>query len=52
MRSLGFQVGKYIKIKLEKEEVNLYVDNELFIQCMHILAEKKLKELDKLTSFN
>lgn len=52
MKPLKFEVNEYITIKLEKENVNIYVGGELFNQCKYILINKTIDELIDLDSIN
>ena len=43
-----FKVNKFITLKLEKGETNIYVNGKLFNQCKYVLTRKKVYELEDL----
>jgi hypothetical protein len=49
---LEFKVNKFIKLKLEKEKTNIYVNDRLFNQCKYILTRKKPQDLEELLKFD
>ncbi|HEC36948.1 hypothetical protein LCGC14_0833680 [marine sediment metagenome] len=45
---LEFKVNKFITLKLENEETDIYVNGVLFKQCKYVLLRKKIDELESL----
>ncbi len=49
-----FKVNKYISLKLEEDQTNIYINNERFIHCKHLLLNiptndlKNYKEIDSI----
>jgi len=43
-----FKVNKFITLKLEKGETNIYLNGKLFNQCKYVLTRKKVYELEDL----
>lgn len=45
---IEFKVNKYITLKLENGDTNIYVNDVLFNQCKYILTKRKISELEEL----
>ncbi|MHA2007181.1 MAG: hypothetical protein ACXABO_15790 [Promethearchaeota archaeon] len=45
---LQFQINGYFKLRLENGKTNIYINNELFIQCKYLLLTVPLDELEDL----
>lgn len=52
MTILEFKVNDLISLKMDKEEVNIYLNGELFKQCKAILLNRQFNELEDLNSIN
>ena len=40
-----FKVNKYLTLKLENGETNIYIDEEMFIQCKYLLLQIPIKTI-------
>ena len=50
-----FQINKFITLKLEEGNTNIYLNNNLFLQCKQLLMnlnENEIKSYNKLKSIN
>lgn len=45
---LKFQINEYLELRLEHSKTNIYVNNELFIQCKYLLLNLPLNEMEGL----
>jgi hypothetical protein len=52
MTTLEFKVNDSISLKLENEEVHIYLNGKLFKQCKAILLNRQFNELEDLNSIN
>jgi hypothetical protein len=44
-----FKVNEFIILKLENKETNIYIDNELFMQCKYLLLKQAhIKEIKNI----
>ncbi|MFX1377196.1 MAG: hypothetical protein ACFFA0_15430 [Promethearchaeota archaeon] len=45
---LKFTINEHFELRLENSQTNIYVNNELFIQCKYLLLNLTLEELENL----
>ena len=41
-----FKFNEYIKLKMENENINIYIDGELFNQCKYLTFQINLKNVE------
>ncbi|MHA2088313.1 MAG: hypothetical protein ACW972_08550 [Promethearchaeota archaeon] len=49
---LKYTINDFLELKLEDEKTNIYVDNELFIQCKYLLVNISMNQYEELKEFN
>ena len=47
-----FKVNEYITLKLEDKKTNIYVEDELFLQCKYLLLNIKVDKIQSLEEIN
>lgn len=55
MRKRSFRIGKFLEIRLENNNTNVYVNNEIFNQCKYLLLnldKNNLKKYDSIKSID
>lgn len=45
---LKFSINLYLELRLEDKKTNIYVNNQLFIQCKHLLIHVPIEEMEDL----
>ncbi|MFX1424897.1 MAG: hypothetical protein ACFFBE_00470 [Promethearchaeota archaeon] len=45
-----FSINDYLELRLENGTTNIYVNNQLFIQCKHLLLQMSMEELMNLNN--
>lgn len=49
---LKFSINDHLELRLENNKTNIYVNNELFIQCKYLLLNISIEETDNLKDIN
>jgi ABC-type molybdate transport system substrate-binding protein len=49
---LKYAINDFLELKLEDEKTNIYVDNELFIQCKYLLVNISMNDYKELNEIN
>ncbi len=49
---LKFSINDHLELRLENNKTNIYVNNELFIQCKYLLLNISIEEMDNLKDIN
>jgi Leucine-rich repeat (LRR) protein len=47
-----FEINRYLKLKLENGKTNIYIKNELFLQCKSLLLDIPRDKIKELVSIN
>lgn len=49
---LKFSINDHLELRLENSKTNIYVNNNLFIQCKYLLLNASIEEIDNLNDIN